>query len=81
MLTDNGDTQNLVFSRHGEHLDETMGLTIGDGPIQIIDSKRRHFVSNTLLSGFRFIQTNPCYLWLGKCCPRNDGVVDLESLQ
>ncbi len=38
MLADDGDAEDPVLARHGEHLDEAVRLAVGDGAVQVVDA-------------------------------------------
>jgi hypothetical protein len=45
---DDGDAQDAVLARHGEHLDEAVGGAVGDGAVQVVDAVARDLEGDAL---------------------------------
>ena len=81
MFADDGDAQDLIFTRHSQHLNYTMGLVIGNGAIQIFDAICRHFIRDILGFCFLFIDSHARDLRVGKRRPGDHRVIHLEFFE
>jgi hypothetical protein len=61
--------QDAVLPGRGEDLDETLGITVGDGAVQVVQSVARHFIGNALGLGLRLGETHARDLGAGKGDP------------
>ena len=62
----------------GEHLDEAVGLAVGDGTVQVVDAVAVHVVGDVLRAGFLLAQAHPRDFRVGEGGPGHDAVVHPE---
>ena len=76
-----GDAQDTVFARRREYLNESSGLAIRDGAIEVINGKLSDLVSNSGCLRRLLIQADTGHLGVNKGCPWYDPVVDRKPLK
>ncbi len=76
---DDGDAEDAVTPRYGQHLDETFCCFIGNRSVQIINAVAGDLVINALRLGFGFRQPHAGDLWVGKGAVRQHPVIGLEA--
>ena len=81
MFTDYRHTQDTILARHGQHLDQSVSLAVGDGAIQIIDAEGRHLVVDTLLPGLGFVEADTRHFGIGEGRPGDHRVIRLEAFE
>jgi hypothetical protein len=49
VFADDGDAEDAVLARHGQHLDEAVRLAVGDRPVEVVDVVAADLVGDALL--------------------------------
>ena len=71
VFANEGDAEDLVLARHGQHLDEAMRLAVGNRAVKVVDAVGRHFVGNAFFLRFQFVQAHARDLRLNEGGPRD----------
>ena len=76
-----GGAKDSILARHGQHLDKTVALAIGDGAIQLGQLEAGRLEGNPLRLGLLAIEADPGNLRRGVGGRRDDPIVSPKALE
>lgn len=81
MRADDRGAQNSVFAGHRQHLDEAVGVAVGDRPVQVVQAVTRDLVGDPLLLRLTLVQAHARHFRVNKGGGRDRAIVRLEPAQ
>ena len=81
MIAGNRRAEDFVPAGHGQYLDHTLGLALGNGPVQFVKTVMCHLMADAEAPRVLLVQPDPGHLRVGEGGPRDHGVIGLETLE
>jgi hypothetical protein len=81
MLADEGDAEDAVLARRGQHLDEAVRLAVGNGAVEVVEVVAADLVGDALLLRLLLVQADARHFGLDEGGPGDHRVVGLELLE